>query len=178
MLINNTFKSAGAMALLSVMPLSAAIIFTEDSTSSLVGSFEFDVAGGNLGEGLEIANFRYFLNDFIDNNGYSPGDSQFYVDEQSASTIALYGDDLVFVNQSAVENYDPTGLPGSYPDRSGTFTSLFDGVTEISYSYTNVGFIDTSTLAGNFSFSTVPEPSSSVMLAAGLGLMVIRRKRY
>jgi len=132
------------------------------------------------GVGETVGNFPYFYFDLDGDGcgGYPSGQSEFRVELglNAGDPVSLAGEDLPFEVLSAEEDYDPAGQPASYPDRNGTFVSPFDG-TIIAYSYTNVGYSSPQILTGNFSFSKVPEPSSSVMLLAGFGFLMIRRKR-
>lgn len=154
----------------------ATVSYTTDSTTSLVGTFSLDTVD-SFGMGTTIGNFPHFHFDLIDEDGYTIGESQFFVsyDPGGANpTITLEGDDLSSAVFSATRVYDVTGFPASYPDFNGAYSSPFDGQT-ISYSYTNIGFSGP-IITGDFSFAVVPEPSAAALsLIAGFGLL--RRKR-
>jgi len=155
----------------------SAVTVTGDTTTSLTGTFTFDLVNEASGVGHLIANFPHFHLD-IDTPGYTIGDGQFFVMEDSgggAPTITLAGQDTALITvQTAPETYVVGAQPPSYPDRNGIVTSTFDGSTQISFSYTNVGFTSPNVL--NFSFTVVPEPTSLSLALAGAMLFMRRRR--
>jgi len=173
-----TFLLLGFTHLL-VTPSYSAVTIATDTTTSLAGSFTFDLVNESSGVGHTIANFPHFHLD-IDTPGYTIGDGQFFVMEDSgggAPTITLSGQDATFIAvQTAPEAYVVGAQPPSYPDRNGVVTSTFDGSTQISFSYTNVGFTSLNVLSGDFSFTVVPEPTSLSLALAGAMLFMRRRR--
>lgn len=155
----------------------AVINFTTDTATTLAGSFSFDIVNDSAGAGQTIAVFPYFHFDLIEGDGYSPGDATFFIEFPSATSLTISGRSLNSVTPSGLEDYDPTGEPLSYPDRSSSFLSPFDAATTIAYSYTNVGFSSPNILTGDFSYNVVPEPSSALLLGFGAITFAMRRKK-
>ncbi|MBK1826104.1 hypothetical protein [Haloferula rosea] len=169
-------KALLVLALVSLPGVSlSAVTFSVDSTSSLIGSFTFDLVNDGGGVGQTIANFPHFYADFSNNGFYPSGQSEFEVNDIAAPTIVLRGEDIEFGGIfTASASLDSTGLPASYPDVTSTFTSPFDGQT-IEYTYSNLGFTGP-VLSGDFSFNVVPEPSAALLSALALSVS-LRRKR-
>lgn len=165
------------IALITLMPQTRAAVinFTTNTATTLTGNFSFDIVNDSSGAGQTIANFPHFHLE-LGSDPYLPGDSQFNIDFSVGSNIVLSGQDLFSAAISASETYDATGEPPSYTDRSGTFLSFFDGTT-IAYNYTNVGFTASNIITGNFSYNVVPEPSSTLLIAAAGITLVFKRKR-
>ena len=65
----------------------SAVTYTTDSTSSLVGTFTFDLVNDSSGVGTTIANFPHFYLDFSGNGVYPSGETEFEVNDVNAPTI-------------------------------------------------------------------------------------------
>jgi hypothetical protein len=156
--------------LLSVSMASATIIFDVDNSDQLSGTFILDVETF-LNISAPVASFDHFRESGDAGRGS-------LVVGATISTVAP----LFITGENEVPNLfygteQFITLMTSFPDRSGTYISPFDGRL-VEYRYTNLSFGPFQPeFSGDFSFQVIPEPSSVTLLGLGLALMGISRNR-
>jgi hypothetical protein len=153
---------------------SATIIFDVDNADELSGSFTLPVET-DLNERAPVNLFNHFRQPADSGRGgFAVGSTV-----NTIAPLILTGENVHESLFYGTEQYDSLT---DFPDRSGTYTSPFDG-RSVEYQYTDVSFSANVPVgySGDFSFRVVPEPSSVGLFSVALVVIGFcgnrRRKR-